>query len=99
MKRGIPSLSLRDNLIFNLGYLIPLGLQGSFTRNRRWVGLIARLHPDPAAVRLVRRLRAAYRSDYLYVRMLTTRTLLVLDPDGVRRVLDHSPDIYADGKP
>ncbi len=99
MTRAIPSLSLRDNLIFNLGYLIPLGLQGSFTRNRKWVGLIARLHPDPAAVKLVARLRATYGSDYLYLQMLTTRTLLVLDPDGVRRVLDHSPDIYADGKP
>jgi cytochrome P450 len=95
----IPSLSLRDNLVFNLGYLIPLGLQGSFTRNRRWVGIVARLHPDPAAVKLVTRLRATYGSEYLYLRMLKTKTLLVLDPAGVQRVLERSPDIYADGKP
>jgi cytochrome P450 len=96
---SIPSLSLRDNLIFNLAYLVPLGLQGSFTRNRRWVGLMARLHPDPAAVKLIARLRAAYGSEYLYLKMLTTKTLLVLDPAGVQHILDHSPDIYADGKP
>ena len=91
MSNRIPSLSLQDNLLFNLGYLIPLGLQGSFTRNPFWVSLLARLHPDPAAVEFVTRLRATYSSDYLYLRMLTTKTLLVLDPDGVRHVLDHSP--------
>jgi cytochrome P450 len=99
MDRAVPQLSLWDNLLFNLGWVVPMGLQGSFTRNRFWVGVIARVHPDPAAVRFVDRLRAKYRREYLYVRMLTTKSLLVLDPAGVRHVLDRSPMIYADGKP
>src|SRR4051812_23846514 len=97
--RAIPSISLRDNLRFNLGYVVPMGLQGSFTRNRFWVGVLSRLHRDPAGVRFVHGLRSRYRSDYLYVRMVATKTLLVLDPAGVQHVLDHSPTIYADGKP
>jgi cytochrome P450 len=96
---AIPSLSLSDNLIYNLGYAVPMGLQGSFTRNRFWVGFWSRVHPDPAAVRFVGRLRRKYRADFLYLRLLATKSLLVLDRDGVRRVLDHSPTIYADGRP
>ena len=99
MDGAIPSISLRDNLIFNLGYLVPQGLQGSFTRNRFWVMVLSRLHPDPAAVRFVDGLRARYQSDYLWIRMLATKTLLVLDPAGVERVLEQSPYLYADGKP
>src|SRR5206468_1462020 len=33
---------------------------------------------------------------YVDLRMLTRRTRLVLDPAGVRDVLDRSPDVYAD---
>ena len=99
MNRTIPSVSLWDNVVYNLGYAVPMGLQGTFTRNRSWVGFWTRVHPDPAAVRFVGRLRRKYRSELLYLRLVTTRSLLVLDRDGVRRVLDHSPAIYADGRP
>lgn len=63
MNRAIPRLSLWDNLILNLGYLMPTGLQGTFTRNRTWVSVLARVHPDPAGVGFLRRLRARYRGD------------------------------------
>jgi cytochrome P450 len=99
MSRAIPSLSFLDNMIYNLCYAVPIGLQGSFTRERFWVGPWTRLHPDPAAVRFVSRLRRKYQSELLYLRLMTTKSLLVLDPDSVRRVLDRSPSIYADGKP
>ena len=99
MSLGVRSVSGWENLVYNLCYAVPLGLQGTFTRNRFWVTFFARAHPDPAAVRFVGGLRKKYGTERLWVRLLTTRSLLVLDPDGVGRVLDHSPDIYADGRP
>jgi cytochrome P450 len=97
MSQTIPSASLWDNLVYNLGYLIPTALQGTFTRSRFWVGFWTRVHPDPAAVRFVSRLRRKY-GDYVYLRMLTTRTLLVLSREGVRWVLEFSPDHYIGAK-
>ncbi len=98
MSRNIPTVSLLDSLSYNLGQVVPAYLQGLFTRNRSWVSFWTKFHPDPLSVRFGRRLRRKYGSDYLYIRMLTTRSLLVLDPDGIRRVLDRSPDIYADAR-
>jgi cytochrome P450 len=99
MNEAIRSVSLWDNLIYNLSYVIPMALQGGFTRNHFWVGFFARVHPDPAGVRFVSRLRRKYKSEYLWVRLLGTRSLLVLDPQGVNHVLENSPLIYADGRP
>jgi cytochrome P450 len=49
-------------------------------------------------VKFVSRLRRKYRSNYIYLRMLTAKSLLILDWNGIRHVLDNSPDIYADPK-
>jgi cytochrome P450 len=98
MSQPIPSLSLRDNLLYNLYFAVPMVLQGAFTRSRFWVGFWTRWHRDPAAVKFVSGLRARYGRDLLYLRLSTRRALLVLDRDSVARVLDHSPTIYADGK-
>ncbi|RNC68077.1 MAG: cytochrome P450 [Desulfuromonadales bacterium] len=94
----IPTVSLVDSLIYNLVHVIPSYLRGIFTPNRFWFTFWTRVHPDPASVKFVTRLRKKYRSNYWYLHMLTTKSLVVLDPDGIRHVLDHSPDIYADAK-
>ena len=99
MAREIPALSLRDDLLFNLGYAIPLALQGTFTRNPRWVGFFSRVHLDPAAVRFVGRLQQRYRGGVLGLHLGLTKSVLVLDPDGVQHVLDNSPYVYADPPP
>jgi cytochrome P450 len=99
MDRTLPSLLLWENLFFNLGYAVPLALQGTFTRNAFWVGLWTRIHPDPAAVRFVGRLRRRYRDGFLWRRLGKTKTLLVLDQAGIRQILDNSPEVYADGEP
>jgi cytochrome P450 len=98
MRGTIPTASLWENLVYNLCYLIPTSLQGTFTRNRFWVGFWTRVHPDPAVVRFVGRLRRKYRSDAIYLRMLTTPTLLLLGRDAVRWVLAYSPDQYIGAK-
>jgi cytochrome P450 len=92
----IPRLSLLDDLLYNLASVVPNYLQGSFTRRRFWVSLFSCVHPDPLAVRLGSYLRRKYRSDYLSLHLLTTRSLLVLDPAGIQRVLERSPSRYAD---
>jgi cytochrome P450 len=90
------TVSLGDNLRFNLLYVLPYFTQGIFTRNRFWVGFWTRVHRDPLGVRLIASLRRKYGTGYLNVRVLTTRSLLVLDVDGIRRVLDGSPWTFAD---
>ena len=45
MSLGIRSVSGWENLVYNLCYAVPLGLQGTFTRNRFWVTFFARAHP------------------------------------------------------
>jgi len=95
----ISTLSLWEDLIFNLGYVVPMAMQGTFTRNPRWVGFWSRWHPDPAAVRFVGRLRRRHPGGVLALHLGLTKSLLVLDPDTVQHVLDNSPMVYADPKP
>jgi cytochrome P450 len=85
-----------DDLAFNLLHVIPAALQGTFIRRPFWVRVFSRLHPDPSAVRFIGTLRRKHDSDYLYVSLLGKKSLLVLDVDGIRHVLDHSPHVYAD---
>jgi cytochrome P450 len=99
MPREIPALSLRDDLLFNLSYVVPMAMQGTFTRSRRWVSFWSRVHPDPAAVRFARRLRRSYPGGVLSLHLGPTKSLLVLDPDGVQHVLDNSPAVYAEPSP
>jgi cytochrome P450 len=95
----IPTVSLVDSLRFTLGHLLPSYLQGLFTRSRFWVTVVSALHPDPLSVKFVSRLRRRYGSEYLFVRVGKTPTLLVLGLDGIRRVLDRSPQVYAEPPP
>ena len=76
----------------------PLGIAGHVHTPPFLVGLFTRLQRDPGAVRFYQRLRKKYASDYVYVWLLTTRTLVVMDEVGVRHVLAHSPYAYADTK-
>ncbi|HEX8913532.1 MAG TPA: hypothetical protein VF796_14330, partial [Humisphaera sp.] len=92
-----PRASLGENLRYNLFHILPTALQGTFTRRRFWVGLFSRVLRDPGAVRFYQRLRARHASNYVYVRVLATPTLLVMGADGVRRVLERSPEVYGPG--
>ena len=92
----IPAASLWDNVAFNLHYAIPTLLQGSFTPRPFWVGFFSHLQRGPNAVDFIIRLRKTLGHDYIWVRLGGTKSLLVLDPDGISRVLDRSPEIYAD---
>jgi len=95
MNQPIPTASLLDTLRFNLFHVLPYFLQGIFTRNRRWTAVLEWLRLHPFSVRFCNHLKRRY-GNYVYIRMLQRKSLVVLDVEGVRHVLDHSPDIYAE---
>jgi cytochrome P450 len=98
MTPTVPSVSLRDNLFYNLAHVVPYYTQGIFTRSKFWVAFWSRVHPDPLAVRFGHYLRRKYNSDRVYIAMLTNRSLLVMDKPSIEHVLEHSPAIYADAR-
>lgn len=90
----IPTASFLDSLRYNLVQTLPTYTQGLFTRNRFWVSLWTKLGSDSRAIRHVSRLRRKY-GPYVYIRVLRSKLLLVLDRAGVEHVLNNSPAIYA----
>src|SRR2546421_1162320 len=77
----IPSASLWENIVYNALYVIPAGLQGTFTRNAFWTRVASAVSSDPGAVHFFTRLRAKYRSGAIFVKLLTTPSLVVMDRD------------------
>jgi cytochrome P450 len=96
MASKIVSVSLCDKLLFALGHLFPNYLQGLFKRSPFWTGFIQRFHPDASGRRLVMKWRRKYHARYFTVSFFGVPTVLVVDPYGIRRVLEHSPAVYAD---
>ncbi len=94
--RTVRNISILDNALFNLLYIVPYFSQGIFTRRRFWFSFWAKAHPDPAGVRFISRLRRRYDSQYLGMRLPSGKSILVLDIDCVQQVLDNSPEIYAE---
>ncbi|HEY3393745.1 MAG TPA: hypothetical protein VGK58_13625, partial [Lacipirellulaceae bacterium] len=98
MSGSTASASIWENVVFNTCHVFPLALQGTFTRRRGWVSFFARFQRDPGAVRFYQRLRETHGADCIYVRLVTRKTLALLDEAAVERVLANSPNIYADPK-
>ena len=88
-------MSPLDSVRFSLFHVLPMALQGVFRKRPFWVRVVGALHPDPLGRRFVARLRNKYHAAYLDLSMLGRRTRLVLDPEGIREVLERSPDAYA----
>ncbi|MGH8531346.1 MAG: cytochrome P450 [Gammaproteobacteria bacterium] len=98
MSTIIPAVSFFDSLRYNLFHMIPYLCRGIFTENRFWVRFWSKYQRDPGAVKFIGGLRRKYHSEYLYIYMLTTKSLLVLAHDGIKRVLEQSPMIYAEAE-
>jgi hypothetical protein len=94
----VATASLLDSVRFSLFHALPMALQGVFRKRPFWVRVVGALHPDPLGRRFVARMRAKYHAPFVDLSMLGRKTRLVLDPEGVRHVLEHSPDVYADPK-
>jgi cytochrome P450 len=95
MTKTIPTVSVADSVAFNLCHIVPYYLRGIFTKNKFWISFWNKVHRDPLAVTFIRRLRQKYKSDYFYIYLLRNKSLVVLDLNGIKRVLDHSPLPYA----
>jgi cytochrome P450 len=90
----IPTASFFDSLRYNLAQTFPVYLQGLFTRSKFWVSFWTGLDSDARAFKAVARLRDKY-GPYVYLTIGGTKTLLVLNHEGVEHVLANSPAIYA----
>jgi len=99
------NVSVLDNLIFNLFHVIPFYLRGTVTASRRWVSFFTKIHRDLAAVRFFTRLREKYKSEYLYLYIFEiglnrlprlTRTLTVLDHEGIRQIYSEPQNFALD---
>ncbi len=99
MAAKISSATLGENLRFNRLHVIPYLSRGVFTESPYWVSFWARRQRDPLAVQFIGNLREKHQSDFIYVRMLAKKTLLVLERDAIRHILDASPQKYADPEP
>ena len=93
----VPSADLWENLAFNLWHVVPYYLQGIFSRRPGWVRFWSTIHPDPLGVDFFHALRQRH-GRYVWLRMLFNKSLFVLEPNGIRHVLDHSPEIYAEAE-
>jgi cytochrome P450 len=90
----IPSASLAENAQLNALVAVPNALQGLFRRRRAAVRTATAADVDRWAVRLLRGMRRSYGSP-VWVRLVTSPALLLLDVDDVRRALEESPDPFA----
>ncbi len=99
MATEIPAATFGENLRFNLLHTVPYVSRGVFTENPYWVSFWSQRQRDPLAVKFIGDLRARHRSDFIYIRLLAKKSLLVLDHDAIKHILDASPRIYADPEP
>lgn len=96
MSRTIPSASLLESFGFFRAQVLPNVRQGLFKRRPDAVERNIRRGTDREAVAAAGRLRDKY-GDLVWVRVpIVFHALLVLGPQGVRHVLDRSPEVYAD---
>ncbi len=91
---AIPKASLWENLRFNLRVVLPNFLQGLFIRRPRWVAWYARRSGRVETT--IDRMRKKYPAPAIQVRMLFSKTILVLDPELRRNVLVYSPRVFAE---
>lgn len=91
----IPSASTSASLRLNLVHFLPNYFQGLFARRPRRVALLSRLDLDRRTVRLVEQLKHEH-GGLVWVKVLGTKSLLVLDRRAVAEVLDRSPSVYAE---
>ncbi|WP_433507000.1 cytochrome P450 [Pseudonocardia halophobica] len=91
---GLPLASGRDTLRV-AGAILPIVAQGVIARRRSVVALAGKLDTDGRGVRTMQDLATRYGSGPVRLRLPARRAALVLDGEGVRRVLDGTPDPFA----
>ena len=91
---GLPLASGRDTLRV-AGAILPIVAQGVIARRRSVVALAGKLDADGRGVRILQDVATRYGPGPVRLRLPGRRAALVLDGEGVRRVLDGTPDPFA----
>ncbi|MDX6739663.1 cytochrome P450 [Actinocorallia sp. A-T 12471] len=93
---GADRVSLADEALITGGVLVPLVARGLLARWPLMVNLGDLVDADRYSVRLLLHMRAKYgRDKALLLRLAGRKLALVLDAEGVRRVLEGEPEPFA----
>ncbi|MBP2366540.1 hypothetical protein [Pseudonocardia parietis] len=92
---ALPALSPADTARLVGGALGPIGAQGVIARRPRVVAAAGKAGTDDRSVRLLQELRDRYGDGPVRVPLPGRPAALVLDADGVRRVLTEGPEPFA----
>lgn len=99
MADTFPTVSIGENVRFNVLAALPSSLAGLFSRRRRVVERLVARNTDRRVVELLSRMRRKYGSGAVWVRVLGKKSLLLFGIEEIRGVLDDSPTVYADPTP
>ncbi|WP_232306515.1 cytochrome P450 [Thermobifida cellulosilytica] len=91
---SLPRLSPAERARVAAALLAPLVARGAVVRRRGGVAAVGALDADRRAVETLRLLRAGYGSGPVRADLFGRRTVLLLTPGQVRRVLDGSPEPF-----
>jgi cytochrome P450 len=91
----IPSASLLDNARFNALVIVANAVQGIFRRRRGPVAAATRLNVEGHARGLLAGMAKGHGGGPVWVRVMTDRALLLLNPTDTHRALAGSPEPFA----
>lgn len=92
---GLSHASIPDTFRVLRDVILPTLAKGPLIRRRKVVGTAERNHVDDRAVLRLQKLRGKYGSGPLRLRVPFRRQVVLLSPDDVRMVLEHSPETFS----
>jgi hypothetical protein len=95
MRTSVPKATLHETLGIAMDVVIPTVAKGVIIRRPKVVGLAERPDLDRRAVRRMQRLRDTHGTGPLLLPVPFRRYAVILDPEHVHRVLEHSPEPFA----
>jgi cytochrome P450 len=94
-QHSVPKATLRETLGIIAEVVVPNLAKGVIIRRPRAVAMAERLGLDRRAIRRLQQLRDKYGTGPLLLRVPARSQALILSPDHVRQVLEHSPEPFA----
>jgi hypothetical protein len=91
----LPEATLVESLGVLMDVVVPNIAKGPIIRRPRMVAMAERMGLDRRAVRRLQKLRNRYRTGPVLLRLPVRDQAVVLTPEHVRHVLEHSPEPFA----
>ena len=92
----IPKADPIDNIRVALFHFLPYYLRGIFLRSRWWFSFLALFRIHPFGARWGNWIRQKYGSNLVYFSIFGRKSLLVFDDESLKKILDLSPEVFAD---